>query len=109
MQRSLSLKKNKQFSYVFRRGKSQSDRLLVLLYVRSGRLLVGFSVSKKLGNAVMRNRIKRRMREAVRPNLPRMARGSYILIARKGADEASLNQFRASFERLMEKAGLFLA
>lgn len=108
MQRKYSLKKNKHFSHVFRRGKSQSDRLLVLLYVRSGRLLVGFSVSKKLGGAVTRNRIKRRLREAVRPNLGRMARGYYVLIARQGASQASYVQLCDSFERLMKKAGLFL-
>lgn len=47
----------------------------------------GFTVTKKLGNAVRRNRIKRRLREAVRSVAPQLARDGcdYVLIARHGA------------------------
>jgi len=61
LQRTYSLKKNAQFKYVYRRGASAGAREMVMLYVRGPVLKVGFSVGKKLGCAVQRNRIKRRL------------------------------------------------
>ena len=107
MQRKYSLKKNSHFAYVHRRGKSYANRHMVLLYVSNRKLLVGFSVSKRLGGAVVRNHIKRLFREAVRPRLPEMKRGHYVLIARKDAACASLDQLRNSFDYLMKKMLLF--
>ena len=108
MQRSYSLKKNSQFAYVHRRGRSQADKRLVLIYLKGNKLLVGFSVSKKLGGAVERNHIKRLLRECVRPELSRMKKGSYILIARSGAVGASPAQLNQSFQTLAQKAQVFL-
>ena len=72
LKRCFSLKRNKQFRQVYRKGKSVACRELVLIYAknRSDMVHVGFSVGKKLGNSVVRNRVKRRLREAFRPNLP---------------------------------------
>ena len=70
MKRTYSLRKNSQFQYVYRRGKSCACRELVLLFVRGPRMQVGFSVSKKVGKAVVRNRVKRRLREAFSPRSP---------------------------------------
>ena len=68
MQRQYRIRKNGQFQYVFRKGKGLGCREMSLTYVRAGRMQVGFSVSKKVGNAVTRNRVKRR------PRVPRRRR-----------------------------------
>ncbi|MDR3051012.1 MAG: ribonuclease P protein component [Oscillospiraceae bacterium] len=101
-----SLKKNRQFQYVYRRGKSAGSRELVLLYVRGGKLQVGFSVSKKVGNAVVRNRTKRRMREAFRPLIDQLPGGLYVVIAREAAAQASFQAIGRSLRYLLRKQSL---
>ena len=63
MQKAYRIRKNGQFHYVFRKGKSMGTHLLSLVYVRAGKLQVGFAVNKKVGHAVVRNRVKRRLRD----------------------------------------------
>lgn len=63
-----SLKKNRDFSQVYKRGKSRA-RFLFVVYVMpndTGKNNFGLSVSKKVGNAVLRNRVKRLLRECLR-------------------------------------------
>ena len=60
MERRYRLKKNRAFQYVYHKGHSVACRNLVMLLAPGRELKVGFSVSKKTGNAVTRNRIKRR-------------------------------------------------
>jgi ribonuclease P protein component len=66
-------------------------------------LQVGISVSKKLGKAVRRNLIKRRLRECGRMNLSRMRPGRYVVVAREGASGATFGQLKASLENLLER------
>jgi ribonuclease P protein component len=107
MNHDYRLRKNGQFQYVYRKGKRAACREMVLFYVRGPRLLVGFSVSKKVGNAVTRNRTKRRMREAFRPLIPRLRAGKYVLIARSAAAIAPFEDLRRSLCYLVRKQGLW--
>lgn len=103
MQQQHRLKQNRQFSYVYRRGVRASGRNLSVLYVRNQRKQVGFSVSKKVGVAVVRNRTKRRLRECIRPQLPQMRNGLYVFVARPSAAMCTLEQLRAETESLLRK------
>lgn len=110
LKRCFSLKRNKQFRQVYRKGKSVACRELVLIYAknRSDMVHVGFSVGKKLGNSVVRNRVKRRLREAFRPNLPLLLPGfDLIVIARDAARDAPFSSLTDSLRYLLRKAGLF--
>ena len=107
LKRRYSLKKRTHCSAVYHRGASRADRYLVLLYLRGGKdLKIGLSVSKKLGGAVVRNRIKRLLRESVRPNLAHLKPGRYVLIARRGCVDAPLAPVSRSFLSLAGKLGL---
>ena len=103
MQRQNRLGPNRQFNYVYRRGKKASCKEMSLLYVRSKEKRIGFSVSKKVGVAVVRNRTKRRLRESVRPLLPLIKSGLYVFVARPSAAELSFQELNSRVKYLMRK------
>ena len=78
--------------YVIRKDRSRPSR-------------VGFSVSKKVGNAVVRNRVKRLMREILRKHLRRFPSGyDLVVIARKGAAESAYVESETQLLKLLMKA-----
>lgn len=107
MKRTYSLRKNSQFQYVYRRGKSAASKELVLLFVRGSKTQVGFSVSKKVGKAVTRNRVKRRLREAFTPEIPKVKSGLYVFIAREAAAQAEYSSLVRSMQYLLRRQNLY--
>lgn len=77
------LKQSREFQRVYNRGRSGHSPLLVLFYLPlPEQLRVGFTAGKKVGNAVKRNRAKRRMRALMAEYAPRLASGHYVLVAK---------------------------
>ena len=107
MEQQYRLRKNGQFRYVYKKGKGVACREMAVGYVRAPKLLVGFAVSKKVGNAVTRNRVKRRLREAFRAELPFLKRGLYVITAREGAALADFVRLSSSLRYLLRKQGLY--
>ena len=105
--RRYSLGRNKQFAYVYRRGKSFPGYRMVLIYLKARELKVGFSVSSKVGNAVTRNRLRRRMKEDFRLLRPELMPGKYIFVARTAAATADNAAMAREMRALLRKAGLF--
>ena len=112
MKHSDSLRRKKEFRYTYRAGKSCSGRLLSLVYAKNriSDVKIGFSVSKKIGNAVVRNRVKRRMREAVTPLIPVIKGGTnLIFIARDSIIDAPFLSIREAMLSQLQRAGLIKA
>ena len=110
MQFSTSLKYNHIFQRLYRTG-GQANGSLVL-YARRNRLgqnRVGITVSKKLGKAHIRNRIRRRVREVYRLNEAAFRPGWDIVVVVRGkAIDASFSQLTESYLSLAKKAGLLV-
>lgn len=109
MQKKYRLNNSRVFHYLYKRGSSVSNRRLVLIYAPSKfHLRVGFVVSKKIGKAVVRNKVRRRMREAFRSMIGSAAdHYNYVLVARPEIALADYRQIKQSIESLLRRAELY--
>ena len=107
MERCYRLQKNRAFQYVYRKGHSAACRNLVLLAAPGRELKVGFSVSKKVGNAVVRNKVRRRLRECFRPLMGDVKTGLYVVVARPAAAEAAFDALEKDVRYLLKKQSAF--
>jgi ribonuclease P protein component len=103
MNKKYLIKKNKEYRKIYNEGISLANRYAVIFTLKNslGQKRFGFSVSKKIGKAVERNRVRRRLKEICRKNDEFFLNGyDYILIARKGIEELSYNSMQDSVENL---------
>lgn len=111
-----SLKKNREFRLVYRRGESLANKLLVLYVFKNRRNRdeknlpynkVGISVSKKVGKSVVRSRVKRLVYESYRLNCNDIKQGyDFIFIARNPIVGKSYQEVESAVKHLLKKAGL---
>ncbi len=101
-----SLKKNYQFRFVYNKGKSIANRYLVMYVVKNNLDInrIGYSVSKKVGNSVVRSRVTRLLRESYRLTEDRLSCGyDIVVIARSAMKEASFAEADGSLKHLLKK------
>ena len=109
MNYTVSLKRNSDFRRLYAKGKSAAtSRLVVYSRRREGdRSRLGITVSTRLGKAVVRNRVRRRIREIYRTNETRLRPGTdLVVVARTRAVTSTYRELEADFLRLAEKLGL---
>jgi ribonuclease P protein component len=109
MKRRYRLRHHSDFQRVRREGRSYASPLLALAFLQNELEYsrFGFVVSKRLGKATQRNKIKRRMREAVRRRMAYMKPGfDLVVIGRQPIRQASYAEIEHSLEQLLKKAGL---
>ncbi len=101
------LLKRSDFQSVYNNGSRHSNPLFTAFLLRSGVLVtrVGFTAPRALGNAVDRNRIKRRMREAVRLHYRELGTGwDVVFNPRRAARDASFSRLEKEVSRLFTTA-----
>ncbi len=110
MQRRHRLTEGKRFAEIHRDGVSLANRFLVVRALPNGldHSRFGFVVSKRVGNAVTRNLVKRRLREVVR-NRKVKEGWDAVFIARRGAADAEFRQLQQATDNLLRRARLFQA
>lgn len=105
-----SLKKNYQFRYVYNKGKSIANKYLVMYVVRNNSIenYIGISVSKKVGNSVVRSRVTRLIRENYRLAENKLKNGySLVIIARNTSNGASYYDINKAMHHLFSKHNLY--
>ncbi|QOP46233.1 ribonuclease P protein component [Sulfurimonas paralvinellae] len=99
------VKTHKEFSYIYRKGKNQHANSVVLFYLpQNGVHKVGFTATKKIGNAVKRNRAKRRMRAMFYELSNSLKDGTYIFVAKAGLFDTSHEKFHNDFKKVLLRA-----
>ena len=103
------LKKRYQFSYVYKYGEHVSGCYIVLYFTSSKTkaIKVGLAVTKKIGHAVVRNKIRRRLREVVKNQLPNLKQNyNIIVVAKDNITKAEFSELTSEFKKLTKKADL---
>jgi ribonuclease P protein component len=110
MHRDQRLRKRKDFAAAYRKGRVQGNRLLVVrILPNQGDITrFGFVAGKVVGGAVVRNRVKRRLREAAR-SLQTKPGLDIVIGARKAAAEADSRALGAALASLLERGGALKA
>ena len=111
MENFVPLCRNNDFRRIYARGKSYVTPVVVVYVMknRSRELRLGITTSKKIGNAVQRNRSRRVIREAFRQVSPRVRRGyDLVLVARGKTPFVKSTQVQKHLERELSGAGLLI-
>ncbi|KIL39628.1 ribonuclease P [Gordoniibacillus kamchatkensis] len=110
MEKQYRLARREDFNKIYRYGKSAANHQFVLYYypqTELGHFRLGISASKKIGNAVVRNSVRRRLKEIVRMNADRFPGNfDYIVIVRKPAADMEYAELEKSLLHVFRKAGL---
>ena len=103
------LKKNEDFRRIYKKKRSMANKLLII-YILENKYeynRIGFTVSKKVGKSVIRNRVKRILRESYRLNEEKILQGyDIIIVARNTASKASYKEIESAMLHLFRKMKL---
>ena len=111
MKHTVALKQNHEFRRLYSKGRNVASPYFAVYCRKTGRPYsrLGLTTGVKLGNAVKRNRVRRRMRELYRTNESKLRPGyDIVMVARTRAIFARYSDLESSFLRLMKKLELTL-
>lgn len=109
LSKNYRMKKNSQFDYIFRNGKTLKNRNVLIFYSKSNSInpKIGVVVSKKIGNSVTRNHVKRVLREVIHKHIPILNnKYNYIFVARQGIETLKYDEIDEIISKMIENNGL---
>ncbi len=106
IKKSFRVKKSNDFEAIFKAKNSFANRAFIVYMVENNRkhFRVGLSVSKKLGHAVTRNRIKRLIRAVLKDLRPELVEKDFVIIARKGVENFTFAQVQKNLIHVLTKS-----
>jgi ribonuclease P protein component len=107
LSKELRIRKTADFNYIAENGKVVSNRMLILKWSegKTSRSRSGFAVSKRIGGAVVRNRIKRLLRESIN-SFDLLGGYDMVFIARKESAKADYESIQKSVKDALRKSGI---
>ena len=111
LEKQYRLKKNKEFGYVYKKGETSYSKVLAMYYVKTKitPFRVGFSISSKIGNSVIRHKVKRKLTHLfkefinqVNPNY------NYIFVARSGIENYTYDQLYLEMKKVLTKGKMLV-
>lgn len=102
MEKQYRLKQSNEIATVVRKRQRVYSNYFTCYYQRNQKIQIAFSVSKKYGNAVERNKIKRIMREICRPYLNNMPCVKMVIVVKKEAQNQKFEQLKQDLERMIK-------
>lgn len=111
MKKTLSLKKNSDFQYIFNKGEWHDSKMLSIHIIPNKKDInsLGIAIGKKVAKSVKRHRIRRLIKEAYRLNEDKFKAGYNIIIVWKtkaNIEDATFNNIQENLIKCFEKAGL---
>ena len=109
MKTTTSLTKNHEFRRLYNKGQNAASKHIAVYCKRNGTTAnrLGVTVSTKLGGAVERNKIRRRLKEIYRLNEPEFAVGyDVVIVARQASRQAEFSELKASVLHIFRKLGI---
>lgn len=110
MKKKYRIKKSEDFNKIIRKKKSFANRQFVIYYSENKEnrhIRLGISVSKKLGKAHIRNKMKRYVRECINTRKKILKNYDIILIVRQGAINSSFKEFDKSINHILTKTNMY--
>ncbi|MGT2887996.1 ribonuclease P protein component [Streptococcus didelphis] len=108
MKKSYRVKREKDFQAIFDGGESKANRKFVIYFLdkEQDHFRVGISVGKKLGNAVIRNAVKRKIRHVIMELSDHLKKDDFVVIARKGVETLDYKDLRRNLQHVLRLANL---
>ena len=99
------LRKKKEFNFIYKKGQVYYSKFFAMHVVKTKLKdkKIGFSVSNKIGNSVIRHKVKRKFTEVIRQNLDKLPLNNYIFVARTGCENLNFQQMTDNFLYLVNK------
>lgn len=99
------LKKRKEFSFIYKKGEIAHSNSFFVHFVKAYRPYpqIGISVSKQVGNSVVRSRVKRIISEACRLNIDKFAVKNYVITARESSKDKSSTEIEQELIQMLKK------
>ncbi len=102
----ITLKESKDFDSIYKQGNKWHGKLLVMFFLKKSQPRVGFVVSKRVGCAVVRNKIRRQLREIYRHNRGLLQMGDLVIVAKASAAQSCYMQINKDFIDTIHALGI---